>query len=45
MKGGEERSSFMGEWGGSLSMVNGQWLCLTREGLFVSDDIISSLFE
>ena len=24
---------------------NGQWLCLTRKGIFISDGIISSLFE
>ncbi|MBR4648917.1 MAG: radical SAM family heme chaperone HemW [Bacteroidaceae bacterium] len=24
---------------------NGQWLCLTRQGIFISDGIISSLFE
>ncbi|MBP5629499.1 MAG: radical SAM family heme chaperone HemW [Bacteroidaceae bacterium] len=36
-----QQTTVNGQW----SMVNGQCLSLTRKGLFVSDDIISSLFE
>ena len=36
-----KQTTVNGQW----SMVNGQYLFLTRKGLFISDDIISSLFE